>query len=214
MKTPKAFYRRNLPHIHPIGATFFVTYLLHGAIPKPLLRKLKGEHELTISELKQKGAETAIDKERKRYFLRIDKALHSSKSVPLLLNKKVIAQTVKDSLHVWDGKKLELVAYCIMPNHVHAVLTPFSEPSGKTAVYLQHLMESIKKFSAGKCNSLLGKKGQPFWQHESYDRVVRDRKELYNIISYTLDNPVKAGLCKERSGWEWSYINARFNEFI
>jgi hypothetical protein len=35
----KEVYKRNLPHIQPIGATFFVTYNLFGSLPAPLLEK-------------------------------------------------------------------------------------------------------------------------------------------------------------------------------
>lgn len=214
MKTPKVFYRRNLPHIHPPRGTFFITYLLHGAIPKPLLEKLKRDHTLKINEIRLKGSEAAIDDERKRYFGRFDQALHRSESSPFWLRKKEVSQIVKESLHFWDGRSLELVCYCIMPNHVHVLFTLLPQISEDNPNHLQHIMESIKKYSAVKCNALLNRKGQPFWQHESYDRVVRDRKELFNIIAYVLDNPIKAGLCKGRSEWEWSYISPKYNEFM
>ncbi len=75
-------------------------------------------------------------------------------------------------------------------------------------------MESIKKFSARTCNKLLNRTGKPFWQHESYDRLVRDRDELYRIIAYVLDNPIKAGLCENHKDWKWSYIKPAYNEFM
>jgi len=31
-----------------------------------------------------------------------------------------------------------------------------------------------------------------FWYHESYDRIIRDRDNLYRTICYVLDNPIKA----------------------
>ena len=33
-----------------------------------------------------------------------------------------------------------------------------------------------------------------FWQHESYDHVVRDPHELERIVEYVMMNPVRAGL--------------------
>lgn len=214
MKTPKVFYRRHLPHIHPPGGTFFITYLLHGAIPKPLLEKLKRDHTQKVDELRIRGAEAAIDDERKRYFGRFDLALHYSKRSPSWLRNKELSGIVKESLHFWDGRKVELISYCIMPNHVHVLFTLLPQLSQDNPNHLQHINESIKKYSAVKCNALLNRKGQPFWQHESYDRVVRDRIELFNIISYVLNNPVNAGFCKARSEWEGSYISPKYNEFI
>lgn len=42
---------------------------------------------------------------------------------------------------------------------------------------------------------------------ESYDHVVRDQNELYRIVNYILNNPVKAKLCSDPSNWECSYFN-------
>jgi REP element-mobilizing transposase RayT len=50
----------------------------------------------------------------------------------------------------------------------------------------------------------LGQAGA-FWLHESYDHYVRDEKELSRIITYVLNNPVKAGLIKRWQEWQWSY---------
>ena len=74
-------------------------------------------------------------------------------------------------------------------------------------------MKSIKQYSARECNKLLKRKGT-FWQVESYDRLIRDADELYKAVEYTLDNPVKAGLCQNRADWKWSYINVDYNEFM
>lgn len=106
MKTPKVFYRRNLPHIHPPVGTFFITYLLHGAVPKPLLEKLKRGHAQKVDELRIRGAKAAIDDERKRYFGRFDLVLHRSESSPFWLRNKEVSEIVKESLHFWDGRKI------------------------------------------------------------------------------------------------------------
>jgi putative transposase len=49
MKEFKIFHRRNLPHLQPKGAAFFVTYLLHDALPGSLKRRLQEEHELKLT---------------------------------------------------------------------------------------------------------------------------------------------------------------------
>jgi len=48
-----------------------------------------------------------------------------------------------------------------------------------------------------------------FWQHESYDHVVRGDKELIRIAEYVLNNPVKAGLCERWEDWKWNYCNIK-----
>ena len=80
-------------------------------------------------------------------------------------------------------------------------------------VVLNEIMHSVKRHSANESNKLLSRSGA-FWQDESYDRLVRDRKELARIIRYTLNNPVKAGFCRSSADWKWNYINPKYNEFM
>jgi REP-associated tyrosine transposase len=75
-----------------------------------------------------------------------------------------------------------------MPNHVHLLFTPHTNVSS--------LRCSLKGYSARQVNQLIKCTGQPFWQDESYDRLVRNGEEFRRIESYILTNPVKAGLAK------------------
>jgi hypothetical protein len=67
----------------------------------------------------------------------------------------------------------------------------------------ERIVQSAKGYSARRCNQLLGLSGQ-FWQDESYDHVVRNDEELFRIIDYVENNPVKAGLVARREDWRWS----------
>jgi REP element-mobilizing transposase RayT len=70
-------------------------------------------------------------------------------------------------------------------------------------------MQSIKGISAKRCNLLLGRKGN-FWQDESYDRWVRDDKELFYLIRYILLNPINAGLVDTWDKWENSFCSPNY----
>jgi REP element-mobilizing transposase RayT len=99
-----------------------------------------------------------------------------------------------------------------MPNHVHIVFSLGATASGDTIQLNENvnpfpvtrLMASIKKYTARKANKLLGREGS-FWQHESYDHVIRNPDELERIIWYVLNNPVAAGLTNHWTEWEWTY---------
>ncbi len=207
------FYWGNLPHIQPLGGTFFVTYNLDGCIPKHVFKRWELEFEEKYEQIVQKFAnpKSEIDKLHKLEFAKRDKFLDAQSHQDFVLKRKDIAQEVANSLHFWDNKRLELYAYCIMPNHVHVVLRLFGENEIERPFYLQEIMHSIKRHSAKECNALLNKQGQ-FWQHESYDRLVRDGGELRRIILYLLQNPVKAGLCKEMRDWKWNYLKENYND--
>lgn len=69
---------------------------------------------------------------------------------------------------------------------------------------MSDVLENLKWYTALRCNEALGM-GGAFWQHESYDHVVRDSEELERIVWYVLNNPVKAGLVKSWGEWRWAY---------
>lgn len=213
MKTP--FHKRNLPHIQPLGGVFFVTYNLHGSIPREVLDEWKAtfEEQRTMIMLYSKSKEADLERLGKLDFAKRDKFLDSYTGGKHYLKSDVLAKIVADSLHYWDDKHLELYCYTIMSNHVHVVFRLFDETEIKEPLYLQQVMQSIKRYSARKCNELLGEEGI-FWQHESYDRLVRNDAELRRIMLYILQNPVKAGLCKEMSDWKWSYIKPEYNDIM
>ena len=49
----KPFYRRNLPHIQPPGATFFVTFHLAGSLPQSILKQWRSEkYQLETEKLR------------------------------------------------------------------------------------------------------------------------------------------------------------------
>ncbi len=77
----------------------------------------------------------------------------------------------------------------------------------ETYTHLNVIMKRIKGPSGKYANKLLGKEGQ-FWERESYDIYIRNEKMLNNMISYTLDNPVKAGLIGKWGDFPGNYLMA------
>ena len=96
------------------------------------------------------------------------------------------------------GERYELHAWVVMPNHVHAVLRPLSDWS------LSWILKGWKGYSAHEANRLLGWAGQPFWQRESFDHLVRNDEDLHRCCEYTPLNPVNAGLCARPADCRWS----------
>ena len=97
-----------------------------------------------------------------------------------------IAAMVTDAILYRESKHYDLHAFVVMPNHVHLLITPM--------VGVTKIMHSLKRFTAFEANRTLGRSDQPFWQDESYDRLVRDGAEFDRITRYIENNPVKAGL--------------------
>jgi REP element-mobilizing transposase RayT len=103
------------------------------------------------------------------------------------LRRSDVRARVERSLLHFDGKRYDIDAFVLMPNHVHAVIAP-------THGYdLSMILRGIKGVSANECNKLLGRKST-FWMDESYDHIVRDANELVGFRNYITANPEKAGL--------------------
>jgi REP element-mobilizing transposase RayT len=103
-----------------------------------------------------------------------------------------IAKVVADVINHFDGERYRLFAWCVMPNHVHAVFSPIG---GHT---LQQIVHSWKSFSATEANRLLGRTGR-FWQREYFDHLIRREVAFARILRYVEENPRKAGL----ENWPW-----------
>jgi len=83
-------------------------------------------------------------------------------------------------------------------------LLPADEDEETCQFVLASIMESLKGWTARRCNEALSRQGQ-FWQHESYDHVIRNQPEWKRVVNYVVNNPVKAGLVAEWQDWKWSY---------
>jgi REP element-mobilizing transposase RayT len=197
------YYRRNLPHYQPSQGEFFITFRLANSLPQAIISKLKEEHQQLT---KAKNADN-VSISKKGYFAKFDQLLDHSKNSVFWLKKDRIAKTVVDKLHSFDNQKYELICYCIMPNHVHLLIKLSKRDksrSTKSPFPVTNILKLIKGSTAYKANKLLNKTGA-FWQHESYDHIIRNDTERENIIRYILLNLVKAKLVESWEDWKWTY---------
>ncbi len=105
-----------------------------------------------------------------------------------------IAAIVAETLRRFDEKRYRLFAWCVMPNHVHAVVRVF--PTHQLA----EVLHSWKSYTAKEANRVLRTHGA-FWQREYYDHLLRDEAEFERAVNYVAENPFKAGL--RNWGWVW-----------
>ena len=83
-----------------------------------------------------------------------------------------------------------------MPNHVHLLLEP--------RIPLARITNVMKGIAARDANAVLGRKGKPFWQDESFDHWIRTPAEHERIRQYIEQNPVNARLVARPEDWRWS----------
>jgi REP element-mobilizing transposase RayT len=114
-----------------------------------------------------------------------------------------VAALVEGALRHFDGERYRLLAWCVMPNHVHALIETHE------GFPLAGVLHSWKSFTSRKAGKLVGRSGR-FWQREYLDRYVRNAEHYQAVLAYIEENPVKAGLAKVKTEWPWS--SARFRD--
>jgi valyl-tRNA synthetase len=130
------------------------------------------------------------DSQRREYYERFSAQVEDwldAGSGSCLLRDPEVATIVGDALRHFDGQRYDLGAWVVMPNHVHALVTP------RQGFALGDILHSWKSFTAHAINRKLGQTGA-VWQHESYDHIVRDEAALAKIQEYVDLNPEKAGI--------------------
>ena len=104
-----------------------------------------------------------------------------------LLNRQECAQIVANTLHHFEGERVVMISFVVMPNHVHALFVQNGEWP------LEKLIHSWKRFMTREINKLLARSGT-FCQRDYFDRLVRDEKHFANCVRYIRRNPEKAKL--------------------
>lgn len=192
------YYQRFLPHRLGPGASYFITFRLAGSLPREVVLRLMEEREMRLREAATLPA--TDPNANPRFFSTFDAELDRADHGPCYLNGAAEAAIVQAALHFADGSGYKLLAYCLMSNHVHLVVHLPAEATTPLARTLQRL----KSHTARYLNRLRGGSGR-VWQRESYDRCIRNDRELAATVAYTLNNPVKAGLVREWQQWPHSF---------
>ncbi len=200
--------RGYLPHCDFPGLVQFVTFRLEDSMPTS--RRSEWEHLLKIEDVRDRRTklEEYLDRGVGECWLRQPRT----------------ATLCEEALQYFHNKRYELLAWCVMPNHVHVLVHVWEMPLWK-------MVAAWKKFVAPKALAQLRAERrspdrlddktaanaptrrsalQSFWQREYWDTFMRDEEQARVAIHYIENNPVKAKLC--RAAAEWPFSSARFRD--
>ena len=179
-----SYPHRDLPSTYQ-----FITFRLADSLPQSVLRGLEAEVK-KMPQSKQKSYK------RKRIEQWLDAGLGCC-----ALAHPGMAEAMKETLIHYDGRRYRLIAWCIMPNHVHVLIRPdYSLP---------RIVQAWKSYTTRWMllhneRLGLGVSGRSLWMRDYWDRFIRDELHFDTAISYIHQNPVKAGLCDAVEDWRWS----------
>lgn len=169
-----------LPHWHQDGKYVFVTFRLHDSLPQEKLQWLREEKERWLKQHPQPWNEKVTKEYINKFGNAVDQWLDNNYG-NCLLNKQSNRKIVEDALLFFNGKRYDLVAFVVMPNHVHILMKI------KEGNELTEIMRSIKSFTAKSINKNENQT-RPVWQSESYDRLIRDEVHFDNVVRYIIAN--------------------------
>ena len=181
-----------LPHWTLPVATYHVVFRLADSLPAAVLADWECERAALLAQMRSGDCASAHAERWPHLFSeRVERFLDAGSGACWLLRPEV-AGIVAETLGHFDGVRYRLEAWCVMPNHVHAIVRP------QEGWPLSSVLKSWKGYSARQANRVLGRAGV-FWQPETYDRLLRDGAEYCAAVRYVLNNPEAAGLL----GWRW-----------
>src|SRR5262245_22955613 len=121
MPAEQVITRRNLPHGYVPGAVHFVTYRLAGTIPTHVLDAWRQEFDRSLGKSDDAPRRHLA---HKRYYKRFDEYLEPGGHGETWLSSPPVAALIRSNLYHHDGSLYHLIAYCVMPNHVHVLMQP------------------------------------------------------------------------------------------
>lgn len=188
-----------LPHWNQYGKIQYVTFRLADSLPQSKIAELTELKNRFISNHPKPW-----DKQDKYAYWKLigpveSKLLDAGYGL-CILKIPEIRGIVSVTLRYNDGNKYRLIAYVIMPNHVHVLFELFGNNS------IESVMKSIKGYSSRKINELTGGSGS-VWMKEYFDRIVRDASHLKSYIRYIINNPrfLQPGEYELWRSEEWVY---------
>jgi len=185
--------RGYLPHCDFPGLVQLVTFRLADSMPGS--RRSEWEHLLAIEDAREKR-------------VKLEEYLDRGAGACRLRDPR-IAQLAEESLLYRHEKLYQVLAWCVMPNHVHVLVHVWQTPLWK-------MVAAWKKFIARRAPSYFHVERrfpsrreesrrangpnrssalQPFWQREYWDTFMRDEKQEKTAIRYIESNPVKVRFC-------------------
>lgn len=173
-------WSKQLPHWHQDGKYIFVTFRLADSLPQTKLNEFRVEKNKWISLHPFPWSKEDESDYHRKFSTVIDKWLDSDYGSCILRDEKCRA-IVENALHFYDAKRYELIAYVVMPNHVHLLVRMLEQYEIMKSIY------SIKNFTAKEINKTLGTQGK-IWQSESFDRIIRNEDHLKRVIHYIVKN--------------------------
>ena len=133
-------------------------------------------------------------------------------------HRRQLSPTERDTvlasiLYAHEHRHYELYAACVMPDHVHLLFEPQIKNAGEQGEPVFHplseILQGIKSTTAHRINKAAGKQGEPVWEKESFDRLMRSETDLEEKFLYITRNPWDANVVGPGEDYPWMWTPER-----
>lgn len=197
--------RGYLPHCDFPNLVQFVTFRLEDSLPAA--RRGEWEHLLKIEGVRER---------RTRLEEYLDRGVGECR-----LRDARIAELTEQALRHFHNDRYELLAWCVMPNHVHVLVDVRMTPLWKIVQNWKiHIENQTRKLflperrapprpGSDSSPNLPRRCSALRWQREYWDTFMRDEAQQRRAVHYIENNPVKAKLCRTAQAWPFSSARLR-----
>ena len=184
--TPMEQTSANLPHWSQGETCVFVTFRLADSIPKEKRIQWRAERDEWMDKHPQPWDENTSIEYNERFGGKLEQWLDDGFG-SCVLKDSCCREIIERSLSYFDGQRYVLYAFVVMPNHVHVLFAPLAPHTMST------IIQSWKSFTARIMRKRIGGIG-PFWQKESWDRLIRSESHFRYVANYIRNNPGKSNI--------------------
>ena len=170
----------HLPHWAQGHSTQFITFRLADSLPQDKLLEIKQSRQQWLND-HPKPWDTDTTMQYDSLTQTCDKWIDAGYG-ECILQYVEVRDIVVQTIMYGDKDEYDVMAFVIMPNHVHVILAVRDGHS------LQDIVGKWKRVSSHRINKLLGREGS-VWERDAFDRLLRSYKDYTNKVNYIIDNP-------------------------
>ncbi|MCM8787450.1 MAG: transposase [Candidatus Omnitrophica bacterium] len=117
--------------------------------------------------------------------------------------KQTTHNNIEYNLFSEKERLVEIVAYCLMPTHLHFILKQLKENG--ISIFMKNILDSYSRYF-----NIKHKRKGPLWEGRFKNVLVEKDEYLLHLTRYIHLNPVAAGLVDNPENW----IASSYQEYI
>jgi len=115
---------------------------------------------------------------------------------PAFANPDRALELIAEFCHQSMACQFSVHAYCVMPDHFHALVRGL-RPTSDLLAFVENLKETTTRRYESRSHRLL-------WQKKFHDHILRENESIEPIANYIFMNPVRKGICADPRQYPFS----------